>query len=249
MNKIILLALFIFSSLNAGTISIAVASNVSYAIEDLKREFNLLHPNTKVKVTLGSSGKLTAQIKHGAPYQLFMSANMLYPQALYEDNLTTTKPLIYAKGTLAYLSTKKMDFSNGIDILNSKEISNIAMANPKTAPYGKATLQAMKSANIYENIKKKLVYGESISQTLSYTIKATDIGIVAKSLLYSKRMKGYKKGINWMDVDTKLFSPISQGIVILKDGSENSEVEEFYKFIFSKKAKEIFKRFGYIVNE
>lgn len=246
MKKILLSLIFILSSLNAGTINIAVAANVSYAIEDLKKEFNKEHPNTKVQVTLGSSGKLTAQIKHGAPYQIFMSANMKYPQALFQDKLAISEPLVYAKGSLAYLSTKKFDFSKGIELLNTKEISTIAIANPKTAPYGKATLEAMKNANIYESIKKKLIFGESISQTLSYCIIAADIGIVAKSALYSKKMSRYKKGINWFEVDKNLYSPISQGIVILKSAKDNNEVKAFYEFIFSKKAKIIFEKFGYI---
>ena len=247
MIKILLLAIFIFSSLHGGSIKIAVAANVSYAIEDLKKEFNLLHPDIKVNVILGSSGKLTAQIKHGAPYHLFMSADMKYPQSLYEDKLTRTKPLVYAQGTISFLSTKKFDFSKGLDVLNSKDISKIAIANPKTAPYGRATLQALKSNNIYESVKRKLIYGESISQTLSYTIQATDIGIVATSLLYSPRMKKYKEGVNWMRVDSKLYTPIKQGIVILKNGTNSTEVEVFYNFIFSENAKKIFRKYGYIV--
>ncbi|NOR58093.1 MAG: extracellular solute-binding protein, partial [Sulfurimonas sp.] len=79
MKRLFILLALSVSYLSGGTISVAVAANVSYAIEDLKKEFNKTHPNTKVRVTLGSSGKLTAQIKHGAPYQLFMSANMKYP--------------------------------------------------------------------------------------------------------------------------------------------------------------------------
>ncbi len=91
-------------------INIAVAANVSYAINDLIKEFNQTNPNTKVRVTLGSSGKLTAQIKHGAPYDLFMSANMKYPNSLYKDNIAITKPVVYAQGSLAILSSKKKRF-------------------------------------------------------------------------------------------------------------------------------------------
>lgn len=87
MKRLFILLALSISYLSAGTISIAVAANVSYAIEDLKKEFNKTHPNIKVRVTLGSSGKLTAQIKHGAPYQLFMSANMKYPKALYQEKI------------------------------------------------------------------------------------------------------------------------------------------------------------------
>lgn len=245
--KLLITVLLLSTYSMAGTIKIAVAANVSYAIDDLKKEFNKLYPDTKVKVTLGSSGKLTAQIKNGAPYQLFMSANMKYPKALYKDKSAVTKPIIYAQGAIALLSNKKQDFAKGIKLLKDKKISKIAIANPKTAPYGKAAVEAMQNAGVYNDVKKKFVYAESISQTVSYTVTATDIGVIAKSSLYSPKMVEFKKGINWGEVDPKLYTPINQGVVILKEGKNNTEVEAFYNFILSEKAKKIFEDFGYIV--
>jgi molybdate transport system substrate-binding protein len=245
--KKILLTILLSLSLNAGEISIAVAANVSYAIDDLKKAFNQLHPDTKVNVTLGSSGKLTAQIKNGAPYQLFMAANMKYPEALYKDGIAVTRPLVYAQGSLAYLSSKKQDFSKGIALVQDKGISKIAVANPKTAPYGKAAVEAMKKGGVYESVKDKYVFAESISQTVSYAVTAADIGFIAKSSLYSPKMAQYKEGTNWAAVDPKLYTPINQGIVMLKNGETKSEVAAFYAFILSAKAKEIFQRYGYMV--
>jgi molybdate transport system substrate-binding protein len=245
--KLFITALLLTSYSMAGSIKIAVAANVSYAIDDLKKEFNKLYPDTKVKVTLGSSGKLTAQIKNGAPYQLFMSANMKYPKALYKDTMAVTKPIVYAQGKIALLSNKKQDFTKGIKLLKDKKIAKIAIANPKTAPYGKAAVEAMKNAGVYNDVKKKFVYAESISQTVSYTVTATDIGVIAKSSLFSPKMAEFKKGINWGEVDPKLYTPINQGVVILKEGEKNAEVAAFYNFILSEKAKKIFEDFGYTV--
>jgi len=246
--KLKLLFILLFSTYStAGTIQIAVAANVSYAMDDLKKEFNKVYPNTKVQVVLGSSGKLTAQIKHGAPYQLFMSANMNYPEALYKDKVAVTEPVVYAQGTLAYLSHKPQDFSKGMALLKDEKIKKIAVANPKTAPYGKATIEAMKSASVYEEVKHKFVFAESASQTVSYTVIATDLGFIAKSSLYSSKMKKYKENINWKEVDPKLYTPIQQGIVILKKGEENSEVKAFYDFILSQDAQKILIDFGYLL--
>ena len=245
MYKTIITALSLTFNLYGGTINIAVAANVSYAIDSIKKEFNKVYPETKVQVTLGSSGKLTAQIKNGAPYQLFMSANMKYPNKLYADAIAINRPKVYAQGTLAYFSSKPQDFSKGIHLLENQNIKKIAMANPKTAPYGIATLQALKNATIYEKIRSKLIYGESISQTVSYAVTAADMGFIAKSALYSSKMIQYKKGTHWSDLDTKLYEPISQGIVILKNGEASSEVQSFYDFIFSTQAKKIFADFGY----
>jgi len=245
--KFIFLAIFlIFSSLNAGQIKVAVAANVSYAIDSLVQEFSKNNPNTQVIIIFGSSGKLTAQISHGAPYDIFMSANMKYPNKLYETKKVLTKPKIYALGSLALFSTKNLNLSKNLNILQTKQISKIAIANPKTAPYGKAAFEALKNADILDIIKPKFIYGESISQTVSYTVTATDIGLIAKSSLYSKNMTKYKKDINWVEIDTKLYTPIEQGLVIVK---YSKEAKAFYDFILSEKAKKIFQNYGYFTNE
>ena len=247
MKKILIIVSLLTLNLLASSINIAVAANVSYAIDELKDEFNKEYPNIKVRIILGSSGKLTAQIKNAAPYGLFMSANMKYPDALYKEGIAITKPLVYTQGALAFLSVKKQDFSQGLELLKSKKIKRIAIANPKTAPYGIAAREALKNANMYKILKSKFIYGESISQTVLYTVTAADIGIIAKSSLYSSKMTQYKQGINWVSLDSKLYTPIKQGIVLLKCSENSKEYKAFYDFILSKKAKNIFKKYGYII--
>jgi len=247
LKNIVILFLSIFSFTYAGTINIAVAANVSYAIDELKAEFNKLYPTTQVNVTLGSSGKLTAQITHGAPYQLFMAANMKYPNRLYKDHIALTKPIIYAQGALALLSNNQRSFKHGIKLLESNLIKRVAIANPKTAPYGKSTVEAFKNSKIYDKIKDKIIYAESISQTVSYTVMVADVGVVAKSSLYSPKMKKYIKNIHWVAIDSKLYTPINQGIVILKNAKNNKEVQKFYDFMLSSKAKNILDSYGYLI--
>lgn len=247
MKKILLTLIFTMVSLQAGEIKVAIAANVSYAIDDLKKAFHTLYPETTVQVTLGSSGKLTAQIKNGAPYQLFMAANMKYPEALYKEGIAVTRPLVYAQGSLAYLSNRPQDFTKGIALIKDATIQKIAVANPKTAPYGKAAIEAMKKGGVFEAVEKKFVYAESISQTVSYAVTAADIGFIAKSSLYSPKMVHYKEGVNWADVDPKLYTPINQGIVVLNNGEKSSEVAAFYTFMLSAKAKEILQQYGYMV--
>jgi len=245
--KFIILALLLTINSYASTIKIAVAANVSYAIGELKKEFNIIYPDIKVEVILGGTGKLFAQIQHNAPYDILLSANMLYPQKLYDKGQAITRPLVYAQGSLVYLSSKKHDLSKGIELVLDKNIKRIAIANPKLAPYGIATVEALKNANLYEKVKSKFVYGNSISQTVTYAIKATDLGFIAKSALYSPQMSHFKKGTHWSEVNPKLYTPIDQGIVLLKHGEKSIEASAFYTFIFSKKAENIFKKFGYII--
>jgi len=247
MYKFILLTLFLCVSLYAGTIHIAVSANVTFPIKELKKEFKKLYPEIDLKVTFGSSGKLTTQIINGAPFSLFMSANMDYPNNLYEYGIAITKPIIYVQGALVYFSVKKMDFSKGINLLKDEEISKIAVANPITAPYGKAAFEAMKNAGVLESAMPKFVYAKSISGTVSNALNLTDIGIIAKSALYDPRMIKYKENINWIDIDPRLYTPINQGMVILKNAHNNDEVKTFYDFILSDGAKKIFKSFGYFI--
>jgi molybdate transport system substrate-binding protein len=157
------------------------------------------------------------------------------------------KPKVYAKGALVILSKKKYNFKDKIRILQDKNIKKIAIANPKTAPYGKATYEALKNANLYNKVKNKFIFTESISQTVSYIFIGADIGFVAKSSLYSKKLKKLEQNINWIDVDANLYSPIKQGIVILDNAKDNQYAKYFYKFILSNKARIIFKKYGYIL--
>ncbi len=249
MKKIFLILVLLTSFMFAKQINVAVAANVSYAIDDLIKEFKKNHPDVEVKIVLGSSGKLTAQIKNGAPYDLFMSANMKYPQTLYSIGFAINEPIVYAKGSLAMLSAQPKELSEGLKILENSSIKKIAIANPKTAPYGIATKEALENSKLYEKIKDKIVFAESISQTVSYTVTAADIGFVAKSSLYSPKMTRFKKGVNWMEVDKSLYNPINQGIVILKKAKDSYEAKAFFEFIQSNNAKKIFKDYGYQVNE
>ena len=247
MKKIILALALLASSIFANTITVAVAANVSYAINELVAEFNKTNPDTKVQVTLGSSGKFTAQIESGAPFDVFMSADMKFPKSLFEKGLATTEPALYAQGSLAMLSSKELDFSKGINLVTDANIGKIAVANPKTAPYGTAAVEAMKNANVLDKVESKFVYAESISQAVTYATTAADVGFIAKSSLYDEKMAQYKENINWVSVDPSLYTAIDQGIVVLKNTKEEASAKAFYDFILGEKAKEIFIKFGYLV--
>lgn len=247
MKQLLFLFFFFSLSLNAGIIRVAVAANVSYAITELKSSFQLQYPNTEVQIILGSSGKLTHQIKNGAPFDVFMSANMLYPETLYKDSLTLLKPQVYARGNLVLFSTLEQNFSLKMQLLKEKHIKKIAIAN-KNAPYGMAAFEVLENSQLKNAVKHKLVYADSISQTLAYTLRATDLGFIAKSALFTPQLSKFKEDRHWIEVSQKLYKPITQGIVILKHASKNSEALAFYEFILSVNAQKILQKFGYIVS-
>lgn len=228
------------------SLTIATASNMQFAIAEIAKEFTK-ETGIPCKLVISSSGKLTAQIKEGAPYDIFVAANMKYPQEIVASNLALTKPQVYAYGKLVLWSlgqNKKLTLQS----LSAKEIKHIAIANPKTAPYGRAAVEALTHLSLYTPLEKKLVFGESISQTNQFILSgAADIGFTAKAIVLSPRMKGVGQ---WIPIDSKAYSPIEQGIVVLKkDISKNDEALQFNNFIFSQKSRAILINYGYAVDE
>ena len=245
MKKILILLIAILTQLQASTLNIAAAANLSYTIKALESAFATHHPEIELRVTLGGSGKMTAQIMHGAPYGLFLSADMSYPQKLYMSGYALTEPQCYTNGAIAFFTTKGFTKPLSPELLTSEQIDKIAIANPKTAPYGRATIEALQKSGVYAQVKKKFIYAESISQTLIFA-SSSDIGIVALSALYSPQLKRYKEGKNWAKVNPKLYRPIAQGMVLLKPAEKNPDYRLFYDFILSREAQNIFANYGYI---
>lgn len=248
-RKILTLAL-IFLALAAtaanpvSIITIATAANMQFAMKALTHNFTK-ETGIKCDLIISSSGKLTAQIKSGAPYDLFVSADMKYPSELYKDGLALEKPKVYAYGKLV-LWTMNNHINPSLASLKMSKIKYIACANPKTAPYGLAAIQTLKHYGLYKSLKSKLVYGESIAQTNQFIIsESAKVGFTAKSVVLSPKMKSKGK---WIEVNPKSYSPIAQGVVILKQNKTlEADARKFYEFLFSAKAKKILQDFGYTV--
>lgn len=226
---------------------VAVAANMQYPMNKLKETFEQ-QTGIKVNVILSSSGKLTQQIQEGAPYDVFISADTTYPQTLYKNKFATAPPKVYAKGVLVLWTTAPgIVPTKDLKVLLANDVKKIAIANPKTAPYGVAAETILKHYKIYDQVKDKLVFGESITQTNQFIAsQSADIGFTAKSVVLSDEMKG--KG-SWIDLDINTYTPIEQAAVILRHGTETNKdaSEKFYNYLYSKTAKAIFKQFGYIV--
>jgi molybdate transport system substrate-binding protein len=232
-------------SLQAATIRIATAANLSFVMPELIAKFTKQHPKIHIQTTISGSGKLAVQILRGAPYDIFLSANTAYAQKLYALKKGLREPKVYARGSLILLSVKPRELSKGLKILEASSIKRIAMANPKTAPYGKATLEALQNAHLYPKIQHKLVYGESIAQTLNYTIHASDLGFIAKSALYAPELQKFEQNRNWIDVPENLYTPIEQGALLLTHAKSNKAAQAFYEYLFSSEAQKILHKYGY----
>ncbi len=245
MKKILIIAaVFLASAVHAQTIRVAAAANLQGVIQALQKDFKA-RAGIELEPVTGSSGKLVAQIKNGAPFDIFLSADMTFPDDLYQNGFALQQPKVYAWGNLIICSNKDIGFENWPRTLLTNRIKKIAIANPSIAPYGRAAQQALEKKGIFDDIQKKMVYGESISQVNTYITTGTvEIGFTTQSLI---KDPANKTKLYWQAIDPKLYEPIEQGAVIIKSTANKAAAEKFYSYLFSVAAKKIFAQFGYRV--
>lgn len=249
MNQLRILALFAVFITGCSKpnekIIVATAANVQYVMKEIQKEFEK-EAGKKVEIVVASSGQLTTQIREGAPFDVFVSADTKYPQEIYKNGGSDQQPEVYATGTLVLWSKSIPENELKMEALATDQIKKIAAPNPQTAPYGEAAVQALKALKLYEQTGKKLVYGQSIAQTAQYiTTGSAEAGFNALSIVLSPEMKG--KG-HYTIVDSTLYQPIHQAAILLKhseDSPKKVSSEQFYEFLYSAKAKAIFKKYGY----
>lgn len=223
---ILALSLILGCSNNNTKLKIATAANMQFAMEELIQSFEA-EKGIEADMILSSSGKLTAQIQAGAPFDLFFSADTKFPEQLASRGLSES-PEVYAYGQLVYW------------VKTGSENQLFAMANPKTAPYGKAAEEYLTAIN---RELPDVVFGESISQVNQFLLSGTvDAGYTSLSSVLSEKFKG--EG-DWTLVPDTLHSPIEQSMVILNDSEHRDDAIQFAEFIKSSKGKEILKRYGY----
>lgn len=227
-------------------LTIAVSANMQYAMEELVEAFTQ-SSGTPCELIVGSSGKLTAQIMEGAPFHLFLSADMKYPGEIYAGGKAEDRPQVYAYGYLVLWSLDEAVELTAQGLMK-EDVTHIAIANPETAPYGVAAVQLLRGMGIWEQVKSKLVYGESIAQTNQFILSGSaQAGITARSVVSSPaaRDRGH-----WSEADRKLYEPIEQGVVDVKtEGSGADEARAFIEFLRSPAARDILVSFGYGVKE
>ena len=238
--------LFNLSHARASELRVAVASNFLFPIKELSRKFRNSTEN-KVVLISGSTGKLFAQIRQGAPFDILLAADSARPKLL--ENEGTGVPgtrFTYALGRLVLWSpNSKLFYKNDLQVLSRKNFRYLAIANPKTAPYGKAAEQVLKKKGLWKKIQNKLVRGENISQTFQFVMTGNaDIGFIAFSQFEKnkRQLPGYSWAIpeDWHD-------PIRQQGILLKRAKENKAALEFLSFIKSKHIQKIIENFGYSI--
>jgi molybdate transport system substrate-binding protein len=227
------------------SLKIATAANMQYAMAEIVEAFEQ-KGEANVEVILSSSGKLTAQIKAGAPYDIFVSADTKYPAILAEEGFCVGEPVIYASGKLVLWSLSNPALA--LEDLETDTITNLAVPNPKTAPYGEAAFAFLKNIGMLDVVADKLVMGESIAQTNQFiTTGAAQAGFTAYSVVLSPDWAG--KG-SFVLLDTLLYKSIDQSMILIQPKAKSQKPEanhakSFFNFMQSKTAKTILRKYGY----
>ncbi len=231
----------------ADSVSIAAAADLVYCLDDLDAAFKQAHPDADLRVSTGSSGNFTTQIKNGAPFEVFLSADMSYPRDLVKGGLADEKTLTqYAVGRLVFWTSKPatIDVTKGLDILSNPDlVKKLAVANPDHAPYGRAAKEALQHEKLWDVVQGRIVLGENIAQTAQFVETGNaDAGLVALSLVVSGKLAKVGK---WQEVPVDFYGKLEQGAVLTTAGTKNPLARAYVEFLRSPEARKIFDRFGF----
>ena len=243
----ILLLSFVSSLQAREEITVAAAADLVYCIQDLNVGFRKLRPEVDVTVSNGSSGTFFAQIRNGAPFDVYLSADMSFPRRLVDEGAADGKSLtLYAIGRIVLWSDRKdLDLKEGLMALKSAQITRIAIANPEHAPYGRAAKAAMEKAGIWNAVRSKIVYGENILQTKQYVQTGNaEVGIIALSLVKAPVMEGVGQ---YVLISGDSHPRLEQGAVLTRQGAENPAARAYMEFLRTGEAREIFERYGFVL--
>lgn len=227
---------------SADEVRIAVAANFTDASRELAPMFEQTTGHT-TKISYGSTGKLYAQIEHGAPFDLFLAADTKRPIKAEGAGLAVPNTsFVYARGRLVLWSARPDMFEDGEAFLKAGAFRHIALANPKTAPYGLAAEQVMDHIGQLDALTPKLVQGDSLAQTFQFA--AT--GNAEAAFVALAQINGWKgeAGSLW-EIPPGYYAPIKQAAVLLKRGETNPAASAYIEFLKSDAAREVIKRFGY----
>ncbi len=245
------LALLVHGRAAAAELTIAAASDLKFAFDELAADFHTLHPDIKVKISYGSSGNFYAQLQNRAPFDLYFSADLDYPRRLAAaGHALDTNVFRYAAGRIVVWTptNSPMDVGKlGVQSLLAPSVKKIAIANPQHAPYGRAAVAALKALDIYDRIEPRLVYGENIAQTAQFVQSgAADVGVIALALAIAPQMRD--AGRYW-ELPLETYPRLDQGGIVLNWTKEPAAARAFRDFVLDRHGREVLKRFGYLLPE
>ena len=226
-------------------ITIAAAADLKFALDEVVALFSRLHPADRVETIYGSSGKFQTQIRQGAPFDLYFSADIAYPRALKEEGFAASEVQPYAVGRIVLWSTSRDTAKMTLADLADPAIRKIAIANPKHAPYGKRAEEALKASGVWEKVEAKLVYGENVAQAAQFVQTGNaQAGIIALSLALSPELA--KRG-GYALIPDRLHQPLEQGFIITRRAENNGMAKRFADYMGGKPARAVMVKYGFVL--
>jgi molybdate transport system substrate-binding protein len=244
MRRMLWLALaLVLNHASAQEITIAAAADLKFCMDDIVAAFKASHADADIKVVYGSSGNFDAQIRAGAPFDLFFSADIEFPLALRGADLAASDVRPYAIGRIVLWSATLDAAHITLTDLSRADIRKVAIANPLHAPYGKRAEEALRASGLWETVQPKLVLGENIAQTAQFVQSGNaQVGIIALSLALNPELA--TQGGYYLIPDT-LHKPLEQGFVITRRAADNALAKTFADYVTSPPARAVMVRYGF----
>lgn len=240
MRRLLIFSWTLLGLAYAQPLQIAAAANLSTALPELVNAYEQTHHDIKVGLSYGASGQLAEQIRRGAPFAVFLSASPDYVHYLEESGIPIYRKVTFARSPLVlYVPARVGVEPTGFEVLASPKVQRVVVANPAYAPFGKATLEALRKAGWYTRVKAKLIFAANVSQAAQMTVQGADAGFIA---LASARHPSLRKKGNYWLVPPELYPPLLQVAALLDD---RPLARGFVDFLSSSEARAILKRYGY----
>jgi len=242
---LIISVLVLATPAHAEKITIAAAADLKFAMDEIVASFKETNAEDDVEVIYGSSGKFHTQIRQGAPYDLYFSADIAFLRALGQAGLAASEVKPYAFGRIVLWSAGMDASKMTLESLLDEKVTRIAIANPRHAPYGKRAEEALRAARLWEKVEPKLVYGENIAHTAQFVQSGNaQVGIIALALAVNPELSG--KGGYWLIPD-ELHEPLEQGFIITKRAAGNVLAQRFSDYMGSNPARAVMRKYGFVL--
>ena len=237
------------SSGPSGAIRVAAAADLQFALDDILADYASSRAGRTVVPTYGSSGNAFSQISNGAPFDLFLSADIDYPRLLEAAGLVdpgTTQPYAIGRIVIWVPTGSTIDVASlGMNALTDPAARRIAIANPQHAPYGRAAVAAMEASGVAEAVADRLVLGENVAQAAQFVESgAADIGIVALSLVRSPTLRDVGR---YVEIPAELHPPIVQGAAVLAGSTDPEAARAFLAYVLGPAGRAVLERYGFDV--
>jgi molybdate transport system substrate-binding protein len=228
------------------TVRVAAAADLKFALDEVVELVEAEHPDIRVAPVYGSSGTFLQQIENGAPFDLFLSADLSYPRALVESGKAAEEDLFpYAVGRLVLWvpDGSPVDPQDGLGVLTDPGLRRVSIANPEHAPYGEAAVAAMRTEAVYDEVRPKLVLGENVAQAAEFVQSGNaDAGIVALSLVLADPVRGVGR---WYELPLGLYPRLDQGGLVLAGARDAEAARTVRDVLLGEAGVEILERYGF----